>query len=234
MILISVPEALGDIFGGKQIYKEFLSLGGDVYASRLAERIDRAKTIDELIKPGKEGILVPFKMGDYFRKYSKTLGDISMAVPLAEYKRAIAKYGNTAEGRIMAAMEARRVTYDPHRKGASQIVRDIGNYVPFWSVSLQDMAMLGRNLKTPNAWVKGMTAITLPTLMLKMIDEVNPDYQDLTPVDKAAFWHLYHGDKHIRIPIPWLLGTTFKVSVESFNDVVHDMKGKGDPRAKEA
>ena len=75
---ISVAEALGDIFGESEVYKEFLAMGGDVYASRLAERIDRSKKIEDLITPGKEGVLVPFeKLGDYFRKYSETLGDIS-------------------------------------------------------------------------------------------------------------------------------------------------------------
>lgn len=232
---ISITEALGDIYNGAPVYKEFLAMGGDVYASRLAERIDRARKIEELITPGKDGIFVPFeKMGDFFRKYSKTLGDISLSVPLAEYKRALNVYGNTPEGRIMAAIEARRVTYDPTRKGSSAVVRELGNFIPFWNVSLQDIAMLGRNLKSPEAWVKGFSAITLPTLLLKSINEGNPDYQDLTPVDKAAFWHLYFGDKHVRIPIPWLLGTTFKVGAESFYDITKSMSANGDDRSKEA
>jgi conjugative element/phage-associated large polyvalent protein len=232
---VSIAEALADIYGGKAVYKEFLSMGGDVYASRLAERIDRSKKIEDLITPGKKGILVPFeKIGDYFRKYSDTLGDISLAVPLAEYKRALAKYGNTAEGRIMAAMEARRVTYDPTRKGASKLVRELGNIIPFWNVSLQDMAMIGRNLNTPEAWAKGFAAISLPTLTLKMLNEGNPDYQELNPVDKAAFWHVYFGDKHLRIPIPWLQATVFKVGAETLFDTIQDMRGRGDGRAKEA
>lgn len=232
---ISIPEALADIYQGKPVYKEFLSMGGDMYAARLSERIDRAKKIEDLITPGKEGILVPFeKIGDYFRKYSKDLGDISLSVPLAEYKRALEVYGDTAEGRIMAAMEARRVTYDPTRKGASKIVRDIGNFVPFWNVSLQDAAMLGKNLKNPETWIKGAMAITVPTLLLKVMNESNPEYQALTPVDKAAFWHVYFGDKHLRIPIPWLLGTTFKVGAETFVDVTKSMAGKGNASAKEA
>lgn len=232
---ISIFEALGDSLGDKAAYKEFKALGGDVYASRLSERIDRAKKIDDLITPGKKGIMVPLdKLGSYFRKYADTLGDISMAVPLAEYKRGVAKYGNTAEGRIMAAMEARRVTYDPTRKGSSKIVREMGNYIPFWNVSLQDVSMLGKNLKNKETWVKGIGAITLPTLLLKMNNESNPDYQDLTPVDKAAFWHLYFGEKHIRVPIPWLLGTTFKVGAEFFYDNVRERAENGDPRAMEA
>lgn len=232
---MSVVEALGDVFRDKHVYKEFLALGGDVYASRLAERIDRAKKIEDLITPGKEGLLVPFeKMGDFFRKYAGTLGDISISVPLAEYKRALEKFGNTPEGRIMAAMEARRVTYDPTRKGGSKTVREMGNFIPFWNVSLQDLSSVARNLKSPEAYAKGMLAISLPTLTLKAINEANPEYQDLTPVDKAAFWHVYLGDKHLRIPIPWLLGTAFKVSAEAFYDTTHDMMSKGDPRAKEA
>lgn len=232
---ISIAEALSDIYNARPVYKEFLAMGGDVYASRLAERIDRAKSIEELITPGKEGILVPFeKIGDYFRKYADTLGDISLAVPLGEYKRSLAKYGNTAEGRIMAAMEARRVTYDPTRKGGGKAVRELGNFVPFWNVSLQDLAYVGRNLNNPQAWAKGITALTIPTILLKMANEGNEDYQDLNAVDKAAFWHVYFGDKHIRIPIPWLLGTAFKVGAEAFYETVQDLTNKGDDRAKEA
>ncbi len=84
-------------------------------------------------------------------------------MPLAEYKRALDVYENTAEGCIMAAIEARHVTYDPTRKGSSAAVRELGNFITFWNVSLQDIAMLGRNLKSPETWVKGFSAITLPT-----------------------------------------------------------------------
>lgn len=232
---VSVFEALSDVWNASPVYKEFLAMGGDVYASKLAERIDRAKTIDQLITPGKEGIIVPFeKMGSYFRKYGQALSDISLAVPLSEYKRALAKYGNTAEGRLMAAMEARRVVYDPTRKGASKVVQGFGNYIPFWNVSLQDMSMVGQNLKRPETWMKGMAAITAPTLLLKMANEGNPDYEALTPIDKAAFWHIYSGDKHIRIPIPWLLGTAFKAGAEVFYDTTTEMMNVGDDRAKDA
>jgi hypothetical protein len=225
---LSIVEALGDIYGDKEVYKQFKAMGGDVYAARLAQRIDRANKIEDLITPGKEGILVPFeKIGSWFKSYAEKLGEMSMAVPLAEYKRALQVYGDTAEGRLMAAMEARRVTYDPTRKGSSEIVRELGNYIPFWNVSLQDLATLGIALKRPETWAKGFGAITIPTLMLKMLNEHNPEYQALTSVDKAAFWHLYFGDKHVRIPIPWLLGTTFKVGPEAFFDIAQQRGGEG-------
>lgn len=232
---LSVFKALVEVFGNKESYKQFKAMGGDVYASRLAERIDRSKKIEDLITPGSKGIMVPFeKMGSYFSKYSESLGDISLAVPLAEYNRALAKYGNTAEGRIMAAMEARRVTYDPNRKGGSKIVRELGNYIPFWNVSLQDISMLGSNLKNKSTWIKGLSSLTVPTLLLKMTNAGNPDYEALNPVDKAAFWHIYFGDSHVRIPIPWLLGTTFKVGAEFFYDMVQSGVNNNDKKAKEA
>lgn len=220
---ISIVEALSDIYGQKDIYKQFLSLGGDVYASRLAERIERVKKVEDLVTPGKEGPIVGIdKISEYMDKYGDTLNGISLAVPLAEYKRSVLKYGDTPEGRIMAAMEARRVTYDPTRKGGSKIVKELGNYIPFWNVSLQDLAMLAKNLKNKETWAKGIIALSLPSIALKMLNEDNPEYQDLNPVDKAAFWHIYAGDSHIRIPIPWLLGTTFKVGAESFFDLAKD------------
>lgn len=232
---ISIFEALADIHGNKQIYKQFKAMGGDVYASRLATRIDRANKVTDLITPGQEGKMIPFeKMFDFFKKYPQVLSDISMAVPLAEYKRALAVYGDSAEGRIAAAMEARRVTYDPTRKGGSKMIRGIGNFVPFWNVSLQDMSMLGKNLKNKETWIKGFTGITLPTLALSMYNEDNPDYQALNPVDKAAFWHIYSGENHYRIPIPWLLGTTFKVLAEAFYDTVRSLSDQGNERAKES
>lgn len=231
---MSVFEALGDIQGNKQIYQQFKAMGGDVYAGRLATRIDRADKVADLITPGKEGIMVPFdKMFSFFKKYPQTLSDISMAVPLAEYKRALEVFGDTAEGRIAAAMEARRVTYDPTRRGGSKLVNGIGNFTPFWNVSLQDMSMLGQNLRNKSTWIKGIAGISLPTIALKMYNEDNPDYQALTPVDKAAFWHIFTPQGHVRIPIPWLLGTTFKVGAESFFDTAKSLAEKNDERAKE-
>lgn len=224
---ISIVEALSDIFGQKDIYKQFLSLGGDVYAAKLSQRLDRVGRVEGLIKPKSDGMVVPFdKIAEYFGKFGDLLGAISMAVPLAEYKRALKVYGDTAEGRIMAAMEARRVTYDPTRRGGAKIVRELANYIPFWNVSLQDFAMLGKNLNNKETWAKGIAAITLPTLALKMLNDDNPDYQDLTPEDKADYWHLFYGDSHIRIPIPWLLGTTFKVGPELFFDIAKSRGGE--------
>lgn len=221
---VSAIEALSDIYGEKEIYKEFLSLGGDVYAARLGTRIDRANKIEDLITPGHQGKIISFKrISDLYNK----IENMSLAVPYAEYKKGIKKYGNTPEGRLMAAIEARKVTYDPTRKGGSKIVSELGNYIPFWNVSLQEFSQMGQGMKRLDFWMKGLLGVSLPSLLLKMINEDNPDYQALTPEDKAAFWHIYSGNDHYRIPIPWLLGTLFKNGAEAFFDLAKGRGGEG-------
>lgn len=150
-----------------------------------------------------------------------------MAVPFAEYKAGIAKYGDTAEGRILAMMDAKRVTYDPSRKGKSVLVREAAPFINFWNVTLQDISMLGSQLKRPEVWAKGLSIITMPSLALKMWNDGNPKYDELTAIDKAAFWHLFFGDHHVRIPTPWLLGTTFKTIPETMFDIVKGNGGEG-------
>lgn len=231
----SIFEALGDIFGDREVYKQFKAMGGDVYAAKLATRIERTNKVNDLISAGKQGIMIPFdKAFGFFKKYADTIGDISMAVPLAEYKRALEVFGNTTEGRIAAAMEARRVTYDPTRKGGSKIMQGVGNFVPFWNVSFQDASMVAENLQNKSTWMKGALIISAPTLALKFYNDGNPDYEALTPLDKAAFWHLFSPLGHARIPIPWLLGTVFKVGAEFFYDTVKSQAEEGNQRAKEA
>lgn len=232
---ISIFEALGDIYGNKEAYQKFKALGGDTYANRLATRTERTTKINDLITPGHEGIIVPFKkIASFFKKYPELINNMSMAVPYAEYKRGLIKFGDTPEGRIAAAMEAKKVTYDPNRKGSSKLVQGIGTFTPFWNVSLQDLSMVGKNLRNKSTWVKGLLGITLPTLMLLNYNDGNPDYDDLHPADKAAFWHFYSGENHYRVPIPWLLGTVFKVGAESFYNTIKSEAADGNQRAKEA
>lgn len=225
---IDTAKATADILGNSQLYKQFKFDGGDLYATRLASRIDRAKKVEELVTPGKSGPIVPLeKLYEYFKKYENKLGDISLAVPFAEYKAGIAKYGDTAEGRILAMMDAKRVTYDPTRKGKSILVREVAPFINFWNVTLQDLSMVASNLKRPEVWAKGLALITMPTLALKMWNEGNPDYDDLNALDKAAFWHLYFGKHHVRVPAPWLLGTVFKTIPEALFDTAKGRGGEG-------
>lgn len=225
----SIVDALGKIYKNDNVYKQFLAMGGDVYSARLASRWEKTTRMNDLVTKGHEGIMVPFnQMGRFFRKISQGMDNISMAIPLAEYNAALKKYGNTEMGRFLAAMDARAATYDPTIKGGSKIVKGAASYLPFFNVSMQDYQRLATNITRPEVFAKGVAAITLPSLYLKWLNEQNPDYQALTPLDKAAFYHIYMGDYHYRIPTTWLLGTVFKVGGETMFDMMQAMRGQKD------
>jgi hypothetical protein len=235
-----VPRILSEVWGNSEPFQRFLAMGGDLYAERMSTRLDRARKVDDLITPGRSGIMVPIsQLSRFLRQGAKKFYNLSLAVPYAEYKKGIEKYGDTEDGRIAAALDARKVTYDPTVKGKSAFMREMNNYIPFWNVSVQDLHYISQNLDNPKAYAKGIMALTLPTIALKFVNENNPDYQSLTPEDKAAFWHLFFGDQHVRVPIPWLLGSIFKVAPEALFDTVFynldtEHGKKVNPRMQEA
>src|SRR5690606_31802596 len=91
---VDTARAVAEILGDSQMYKQFKFDGGDSYSGRLSSRMDRSAKVEDLMTKGKEGPVVSVdKVFEYLKKYEKTLGDISIAVPFAEYTRAIEKYG---------------------------------------------------------------------------------------------------------------------------------------------
>lgn len=238
--ILDVPRVLSEVWGNSEPFQRFLALGGDLYAERMSTRLDRARKVDDLVTPGHTGVMVPIsELSRFLRKGARKFYNLSLAVPYAEYKRGLEKYGDTEDGRIAAALDARKVTYDPTVKGKSKIMRELNNYIPFWNVSVQDLHYITQNLDNPKAYAKGIMALTIPTIMLKFANENNPDYQALTPEDKAGFWHLFYEDNHVRVPIPWLLGSIFKVAPEALFDTVFynldtEPGKKANPRMQEA
>lgn len=208
-------------------YQKFVALGGDAYAKRLITRADRINSLDEIITPGSKGITLPFDMfSKAGRKIISKIDDISMTVPLTEFKTALKKYGDTPNGRVMAMLEARSVTYDPSRKGSSNVSNSIGAYLPFYNVAAQEFSQVANNaVSNPIYWAKGLSAIAVPSIILKMYNEDNPDYQSLSEMDKAMCWHVYSGDSHYRFPIMWLHGVLFKAAAEAMFDTARGLGG---------
>ena len=220
---VSIVRALTDIYKDTHAWNQFKSLGGEQYASRLMTRTERVQKIEELLKAERpNAIMVPFKeMASFLKKHSQNL---VASVPFAEYQRSVKKFGDTPSGRLAALIESKSVTYDPTKRGSSKNIKNAANFFPFFNVMLQEPAMIAKNLKRPQFIAKGIAGITLPSLLLKMYNEGNPDYDDMNPILKASCWHFYTENGHYALPIPWLLGATFKAAPE----VLYDMlKGQG-------
>lgn len=225
-----MAQALSHVYYDHPTYQQFLQEGGDRFALRLSTRMQRAKKIQELVTPGTEGPIVPFnKFMDGLNKYGLLRDKLGIAVSYAEYLKGLEKYGNTSQGRIKAMYDAKRVTYDPKARGKSKVIRELAPAINYLNVGLQDLAMNIKNLKRPEVIARGMATISSVALALKMINEGNPKYDALSAADKAAFFHIFIGDTHLRVPVPWLMGTLFKVIPETLYDTA---RGKGKEASK--
>ena len=213
---LSIFRAMKGIIGNSESWKKYQAQGGDVYASRLMIRAERQAKIESLIEAHGNTKMVPFnKFASFLQKSHQAL---TASVNFAEYERALKKFGDTEIGRTQALVESKSVSYNPNLKGSSKTAKVLANVMPFFNVMLQEPAMIAKNLKRPLFVAKGMAYITLPSLLLKMYNEGNPDYDDMNPVLKASCWHFYTKDGHYAVPIPWLLGATFKAVPEALYD----------------
>jgi len=213
---LSIFKAMKGIIGNSESWKKFQAQGGDTYATRLMLRGERQAKISQLAEEHGNITLVPFKkMAEFFKKSHQAM---TASVPFAEYERALQKFGDTEIGRTQALVESKSVTYNPNNKGSSKLAKIAANVMPFFNVMLQEPAMIAKNLKRPLFVAKGLAYITMPSLLLKMYNEGNPDYDDMNPILKASCWHFYTPLGHFAIPIPWLLGATFKALPEAMYD----------------
>lgn len=221
--LVNNLKAMTDIYKDSHSYNQFKSLGGDTYAARINSRSDRIRTVDEIAKIDPHAVVVPFKkLGSFLQKFGDS---IAVSVPFAEYQSALKKYGDTPEGRALAIMESKGVTYDPGKKGGNKIVQGLADISTFFNVILQEPGMIAKHMNSPTFWAKGLAYITAPSLLLHMYNEGNPDYDDMNPVYKASCWHFYTPEHHYAVPIPWLLGALFKSAPEAFYDFARGQGG---------
>jgi len=222
---LSIVRALTDIYKDTESWKKFKAMGGEQYASRMLSRADRVESVEKLLKVESPNVtIVPFKkFGDFLSKHSSNL---VASVPFAEYQRALKKFGDTPEGRTKALIESKSVSYDPNKKGSSKLVKAMANVQPFFNVMLQEPYMIAKNMKRPLFWAKGAVGITIPSLIMKIINDGNPDYDDLSPISKTMFMHFYTPAGHFAVPAPWLLGALFKGVPEAFYDTVKNEGGE--------
>lgn len=129
-------------------------------------------------------------------------------------ERVINKYGMSTEVVRKGAKTSRGITLDFKRRGKTG--KQINIVTAFFNAKLQDYAKtvetFGKHpLKTS---LKGAAVLTLPTLLLYMVNRNDPRYQELPQWQKDSFFILPTKDKLIRIPKPFTYGLIFSTAVE--------------------
>lgn len=145
------------------------------------------------------------KIGAGLDKYRHISEAAENANRIATYEAAIKSGKSKAE----AAYQARDLM-DFSMQGASKLVINLSDMLPFFNARLQGLSKLGRAIKEdPREVTKRSAYIMGASLGLLALNWDNDRYEELPDWDKDTYWHAWIGDQHIRIPKPFEIGLLF-------------------------
>jgi hypothetical protein len=128
-----------------------------------------------------------------------------------------------------AAYEAKDLL-DFHKSGKMGAVRVAIQMIPFLNARLQGISKLGRtafNKKTATQfWLKAMM-LAAASLALAWDNEDDERYKALPDYEKRMYWHTWIADQHIKIPVPFEIGSIFGTLPTAFREyVIGERTGK--------
>lgn len=105
-----------------------------------------------------------------------------------EYRAGIERYGDTPEGRAKAIQAAADVTTNFSRSGPT--AKSFDTFVPYLNASIQGLDKTARQIKNHpfTTTRRALELITLPTLVLWMINKDDEDYQNLNNRTKDNYF----------------------------------------------
>ncbi|MHA3353170.1 LPD38 domain-containing protein [Yersinia enterocolitica] len=131
---------------------------------------------------------------------------------LATYEAAI----KSGKSKAQAAFESRDLM-DFSMMGASNIMINLSDMLPFFNARMQGLSKLGRGIKeNPGEVLKRGGMITAASLALMALNWDDKRYEELQDWDKDTYWHAWIGGQHIRFPKPFEIGLMFGTLPERF------------------
>lgn len=164
-----------------------------------------------------------------------------MATRLAEYDNARKGYTGV-KNRLFgterkplspqeAALESRDITLDFSRRGTN--TKKANQVIAFFNATIQGADKLARAFREDPRGMTVKTAlyITLPSVMLYMMNKDDERYQEIPQWEKDTFWIVPGKDTMYRIPKPFeagvLFGTSFERMMAYFDDKKEGKNGVG-------
>lgn len=152
------------------------------------------------------------KVRQGLHKYQHLSESAENANRLATYEAAI----QSGKSKAQAAFESRDLM-DFSMMGASTLMINLSDMLPFFNARMQGMSKLGRAIKSnPAEVLKRGGMITAASLALMALNWDNERYEELPDWDKDIYWHAWVGDQHIRFPKPFEMGLIFGTLPERF------------------
>ena len=178
--------------------------------------IDRdylAKTFREVLhgKDKVDYVKHPLEALQIFAEYTES------GTRLAEFTTGLKK----GDHPLSASIASREVTLDFAVMGEK--MRAMNHMIAFFNSNMRAMDMLGRQaiFNPKKFWPRVLLGITMPSIILWMINKDDPRWRELPQWEKDLFWIIFAGDKIIRIPKPFELGILFGSIPERVLDEIY-------------
>lgn len=152
------------------------------------------------------------KIEQGLHKYKNLSEAAENANRLATYDAAI----KSGKSKAQAVFESRDLM-DFSMMGASNIMINLSDMLPFFNARMQGLSKLGRGIKeNPREVLKRGGMITAASLALMALNWDDKRYEELQDWDKDTYWHAWIGGQHIRFPKPFEIGLMFGTLPERF------------------
>lgn len=217
-------KSLGKTLFHTENYKNFRDVGG-VYGSSMTSELRMHNEFIKKLEKYRKGRTGPKNVLSHVTEAILDFNDAIESAPrLTEFNKAykIAKRQGKSEQNSMlyALSKSDDVTLNFSRKGTI-VNTAVGQTIPYLNAGLQGVDKLRRNLITDKevrtqTWIKAITMLTIPTILLWMYHKDDDDYEKLSKGIKDNYWILNKNadGSFIRIPKPRGLSAIFSSSFE--------------------
>ena len=210
-----------------QHFQDFMRSGGG-YSSRLhattKEGVARRKVaVDEFgVMTGPERILSAIDNIASAFEYGTRIGEFRLA-----------KKNKRSD--LDAAFAAREISTDFSVLGANHFFTGYIRTVPFLNAMVQSQDRVFREAIVKKQYdgnpagmaMKAFLGLTIPTLILYLVNKDDDDYKQRPDYEKRTNWHIKIGDgQFVKIPRPYDVGFVYATMPELFFKYVEDEKGK--------
>lgn len=210
-----------------QYYQDFLRSGGG-YSSRL-EATTKEGTARRRVAVDEFGVMtIPERL----------LSSIDNIASAFEYGTRIGEFRlakKNMKSDMDAGFDAREISTDFSVLGANRFLTGYIRTVPFLNAMIQSQDRVFREAVVSKKYdgnptalaMKAFLGITVPTLILYLVNKDDEDYQQIPDYEKRTNWHIKIGDgQFIKIPRPYDVGFVYATMPELFAKYVEDDKGK--------
>lgn len=208
-------------------YQDFLRSGGG-NSSRL-ESLTKERTARKRVSIDEFGVMtIPEKL---ISGYDNLMSAFEYGTRIGEFR--LAKKNMKSD--MDAGFEAREISTDFSVLGANRFLTGYIRTVPFLNAMIQSQDRVFREAIVSKKYdgnptalaMKAFLGITIPTLILYLVNKDDEDYQQIPDYEKRTNWHIPIGNgQFFKIPRPYDVGFVFATIPELFFKYIEDDKGK--------